>query len=377
MSAHVLEQLGLYLDDELVPSDRAAVETHLRDCAECSKRLEEFAAVDDLARALPAEAPEGYFTDFAARVRGGLQGKPAARAPLRLPVWVLAAAAAVALGVTVPALLRRQSLEPSPAALPEETFLQRPAPVGGGAPEAAKPVSPSASERIEDEKTRLTAPPQAPHPARAKTGSPTQQEYAEPHGLAGGVAESVEGAAPVDASRDAEADALKKRDQVDEPRALGQLSSEGQAKAESSGYAPPPAAAASATPREEKENRRALADAPAPKLALEAARKDKAPGAAGARGRFGELLDRTATTAGEARALREAWRVHASLALGGEADEARVRVVEAGAQAYRLSHDLADLAQLEKDADAYLARPDALQVSRVRAVLLSVRSDRP
>jgi anti-sigma factor RsiW len=72
VSAHVLELLSAYFDDELVPADRAAIDLHLRDCAGCARRLEEIAAVDALARALPAEAPEAYFDDFSARVRAGV-----------------------------------------------------------------------------------------------------------------------------------------------------------------------------------------------------------------------------------------------------------------------------------------------------------------
>lgn len=383
MSAHVLEQLSGYLDDELVPADRSAIESHLRECAACAKQLEELAAVDSLARALPAEAPEGYFTDFAARVRGRVEVKPARRAPARLPAWVLAAAAAVALGVTVPALVRRQDLAPpAPALEVRDAMRVEPsaaAPTDGPA-EAERPLAapeaPAPPPPVEEAKSqkRLQAPP-AP---RAKAALP-QEEYAEPHGLDGGVAESVDSAPLQELTRAVpEADALKKRDQVEQPRATGALSAENQAKSEYSGYASAPAAAPMTQAAAESRREKSAPD-DASKLALAGAgRKDAgAPGARSDRGRFGQLLDRVAATAAEARALREAWRVHGNLAAGGEADEARVRVLEAGAQAYRLGRDGADLALLEKDTAAYLARPDALQASRARAALLSVRGERP
>jgi hypothetical protein len=85
---------------------------------------------------------------------------------------------------------------------------------------------------------------------------------------------------------------------------------------------------------------------------------------------YRNLLLRSAQTLGEARELREAWRSFSQLhPEGPSADEARVRVVETGAQAYRLGSDPDDLARLKDDARAYLERKDAAQAARVRAVL--------
>ena len=71
-----------------------------------------------------------------------------------------------------------------------------------------------------------------------------------------------------------------------------------------------------------------------------------------------------------ARAQRDAWRAfardHASHA---GADEARVRALEAGAAAYRMGGDPRDLEGVRAEAEAYLARPDAAQPDRVRALL--------
>jgi hypothetical protein len=370
VSAHVQERLSEYLDDELVPAERAAIDAHLRECPECARRLEELAAVDDLARALPAEAPEGYFTDFSARVRARVAPKGARPLPRSLPAWLLAAAAALALGVTVPALLRRDALEPRPAS----AVLREQAPPAASAEVASKlsldaplPAAPPPSEQ----KPELQRRPQATLSPRAKE-APAQQEYAEPHGIDGGVAREAE-AGLADASRDEEADGLKKRDEQARLRSLGYLQESPQ-RAESATFAPAPAAAGA--------GRAAENDAPSaqPQAAASTreARKDKSiGGVSSGANRFRELLDRPLATAAEARALREAWRVHAALATGSEADEARVRVVEAGAHAYRLARDPADLVLVEKDAEAYLKRADALQAVRVRAALAGARADRP
>ncbi len=85
---------------------------------------------------------------------------------------------------------------------------------------------------------------------------------------------------------------------------------------------------------------------------------------------YRNLLSRSAQTLPEARDLREAWRSFSRLhPEGAPADEARVRVVETGAQAYRLGSDPDDLARVREDARAYLERQDAVQAARVRAVL--------
>ena len=73
---------------------------------------------------------------------------------------------------------------------------------------------------------------------------------------------------------------------------------------------------------------------------------------------------------GDARLLREAWRNFADENPGHpQADEARVRVVEAGALAYRLGRRPQDRDVALRDAKAYLERPSAPQADRVRAAL--------
>ena len=75
MSGHERERLSAWLDGELLPADRAQVDAHLAACAECSAFLADLAAADRAAAERPAEAPDGYFEGFAARVRGGSRPK--------------------------------------------------------------------------------------------------------------------------------------------------------------------------------------------------------------------------------------------------------------------------------------------------------------
>jgi hypothetical protein len=70
------------------------------------------------------------------------------------------------------------------------------------------------------------------------------------------------------------------------------------------------------------------------------------------------------------RDRREAWRSFTrDFPASPRADEARVRVVETGVAAWRSGGDAADLGRAREDASAYLARRDAVQASRVRALL--------
>ena len=55
---------------------------------------------------------------------------------------------------------------------------------------------------------------------------------------------------------------------------------------------------------------------------------------------------------------------------GPQADEARVRMIEAGREAWRGGSDPADEALLRKDAADYLDRGDAGQKERVQRLLL-------
>lgn len=379
MSAHVLELLSAYLDDELVPADRAAIGFHLRDCAGCSRRLEEIAAVDALARALPAQAPTAYFDDFAARVRAGVVAPAPVRTRRRFPIWTLAAAAGLLLTVLTPTLVRKQSMTPpaSPAPAATDSFA------------AATPAEPQQGGRVVSEAT----PPLDAVAAKKLTRSRGPE---------------IQGYNAVEQDRAKEQGALAKQAPKDvvareEPRALGYVAAPAQeAKAESRDDAlaaashPEPASVAAATPppipapaapppqaklRDEASPGKAAAaselrgGALAPEAETKtAARRQNQAADAPANGPFQELLDRRVATPAEARSLREGWRAHASSSPAGEADEARVRAIEAGALAVKLSGQASDLAQLRKDVADYVARADALQAKRARAALRSAEA---
>jgi tetratricopeptide (TPR) repeat protein len=57
MSDHYTDRLSDYLDDELPPADRAAVEAHIAACRDCSTALDELRAVVTRAAALPSRPP--------------------------------------------------------------------------------------------------------------------------------------------------------------------------------------------------------------------------------------------------------------------------------------------------------------------------------
>jgi hypothetical protein len=89
--------------------------------------------------------------------------------------------------------------------------------------------------------------------------------------------------------------------------------------------------------------------------------------------RYQALLARSATSAAQARALRDAWDLFArDVPAAPRADEARVRAIEAGALAWRLGHDPDDLAAARARARGYLDAETAPQAARVRAVLESL-----
>ena len=82
---------------------------------------------------------------------------------------------------------------------------------------------------------------------------------------------------------------------------------------------------------------------------------------------FEGIAARSMQTAAEARQQRRVWRAFADAHRHDpQADEARVRAVEAAALAYRLSGEPADWQTLENDVRAYLKRSDAQQKERVR-----------
>jgi hypothetical protein len=344
------------MDGELATPEREAVAAHLRGCPSCARHLEDLRAVDAAARELPLSVPDGYFEAFRGSLRGRLQGpRPPAR---RLgPAWALAAAAAVVLAVLTPRLLRepRAPTLSTPPAIPAPTL----------------PAAPPASATQRDARSAdavtgslPTGPPPAARPAgtRPQQGRVEGQQVPSAPPTAGPTRPAAEPAGKAAAPPAAPADAAaRERKEADELRALG--------------YAGAPAEDRFAsTPQAAK----AEAETGAAGHAGEAkARRDKAAvgglqdrAAPAGEVRFELLARRTVASAAEARILRDAWRAFArDEPVGPRADEARVRAIEAGAEAWRRGRDERDRAETRNDGRAYLERPDALQADRVREAL--------
>jgi hypothetical protein len=372
MSPHVLDRLSAYVDGELSPPDRALVAEHLAGCEECSRRLQTLGVVDAAARALPAEPPPGYFAAFPSRVRRRLEGDTRERS-WRMPAWAWAAAAAALLAVVAPLTLMRA---PLPGGLPrEENAL--PTPGFAATLPAAPPEAPA------------TASPARPEPRppelQARTAARAEGNAATPEAVGGGRA------APADAMAPGGAGAASPS--VPPPPSAPRLVVESRVPEAKAAFGAP-----AQTPSPEKDEARpsvagALTEREARTAPLERGRAQGGESGARDKGQpealpdvalkraaphvpveadrlYRTLLYRSAQTLTEARELREAWRSFSRLhAEGAPADEARVRVVETGAQAYRLGSDPDDLARLRDDARAYLERKDAAQAVRVRAAL--------
>src|SRR5687767_8139286 len=85
-------RLSLYHDDQLAPAERADVEVHLRDCADCRQRLADYRRIGLALRAQPDRVPAPPAHELVRRARGGSVGAfPLAATALRLAaVLVLA-----------------------------------------------------------------------------------------------------------------------------------------------------------------------------------------------------------------------------------------------------------------------------------------------
>jgi hypothetical protein len=373
VSGHPGERLSAFLDGELSASDRAEVEVHLRECAACAHELEELAAVDAFAREVPVEAPAGYFEELPSRVRARVR-RPA-RVP-RLAMWAAAAAAAVMVVVVTPVVLKHEQSVVAPG---EQAVPQAPAP------------------------TSLAA-----------SIAPAPRSFAQP-------ADAGRGARPLSPAKSEVVGRLQEREKADKPAERVLTKKQTNTADESSrrdfeeaqmAPPPPPATAAPAPPPAPAAAARAAASgfedrasAPEPKAMAESVegqtvpaegdqagadkRKERARpadrklGAAGNVGfahpddralmtnkRYEALLARPATSAAEARALRDAWDLFArDFPADARTDEARVRAIEAGVQAFQLGRDPADLDTARARGRAYLAMGNAPQAARVRAAL--------
>ncbi len=339
MSGHEGERLSAYLDGELDARARQAVENHLAECGECSERLARLAAADAGLAKLRVHEPPGYFDGFAARVVSGIKAaSPKAPRQRTVPSWAWAAAAAALLAVVTPLTLREwrsaemQSSEELGVAEQAEAT-RTPAFEGRGVRTAGPESGASASE--------------VTRPAKRDTisGQALARDTIEEEGPA--VVEAPTG-------RDTAQDVIGSH-RRDKDISLGAVA------------VPAPEAARRRGPLEEP----AVPSAPADLEDRMAAASVRAEGGAARKASseetaFQRLDAERPRTAEEWRSLREAWRTFArSHADGSLADEARVRAIEAGLEAYRRSADEADAARVRRDAALYLARADAFQRERV------------
>lgn len=387
MSPHVVESLSAYLDGELAAAERQAVESHLKLCDECARHLEAFAAVDELARALPLEAPGGYFEALPARVRFKVAAR-SRRAP-RLPAWSWAVAAALLVAVVTPVLLRQnpkpaevpRAVAPAPASALDAAAPREPLPTAGPATVEAKQRANADDDLVRSAPGKLARDtrPQAPAPAALAAAQ------APAGGSAQGALASNEAAAPL--AKAEEARAKDKEGFAQEPgrtpgtraaRTLATPPPESSALEGAAGqhlYEPKPEVDEASAPAPALQEDK-VADAKKTGAAAGAAtagRRDAEVGRSEAPApklRFRDLRAAVAGNAEDARRLREQWRAFVAQAPPANlADEGRVRVVEMGVLAFRLSNEPADQILAKRDAEAYLRRDDAAQGNRVRALL--------
>jgi anti-sigma factor RsiW len=325
MSGHERERLSAYLDRELPPGEQAAVETHLAACPECAAFLAELAAVDEAAASLPAEAPEGYFEAFPARVRSRLEAR---KAPARrVPAWTWAAAAALLLAVVTPLTVRQ--LRPSSGAAPSV------------APAATQPAPAKAPSMAAEESRRPEPTPTAP-PART-----TSPEKRGPVPAAAPVAVPAAPEAPVAAPLPREAEGIFAHEPA-APPAVGDVAREAEANRE-----------------------KGVRDRLHPAAARAAV---EAPDVQEQEDAFRRLESVRPRSAAEWRRLRDEWNAVAAVETDAlRADEARVRAIVAAREAWRAGGDETDEGAFRRDAAAYLQRGDALQKPRVERLLAETR----
>jgi len=371
VSAHVLDLLSMYLDGELAAGARAEVDTHLRGCAACARRLEELAAVDAAARELPVPAPPGYFEALPARVRARLPA-PRRKAP---PVWVWAAAAGLALAGLAPLILRHAAGPgPDAARTEQEQRLAPPPAAAATEPEAQASAPPARAESDQvAAKDELAV-------KEVRTPPASSPAATSPPALVRRSAENAAGAPPPPAPQvqkhagpwaQAPAAAPAPAPQVHASEAAQAARREGRARAE-----PVQADTASGRPPGEAARLPAVEEAKAGRdqdrstLTEGVATFAEAPTEDA---RYRALLARRPASASEDRQLHDAWRAFAaSYPTSPRSDEARVRALDALLSAYRRDGEARDRERLREEAALYLQRSDAAQAPRVRAILESI-----
>ncbi len=402
MSAHERERLSAYLDGELPVGERAEVAAHLATCSQCRSVLAEMEALDKRARELPLDAPPGYFDTLPRRVRDRIEGlsptrrTAPARTRRRLPAWTWAAAAALILGVVTPLTLRemhRDGASEKPAALAVGAPRSEP---GAPAP-AARPAGlegrladraddevtpemekremerrPRAQEAVAEPEPPFAAapppPPAAPNRAGGKADAPAAaaqvpRARAENRPLelekdTGGLARAPPAVVAETESLEEKVAGPSEAPHLEAAMASDAVSSLAVGEPSVGGTTAMKRSPAAASPAGEAGRRRLAQD-------------DKTSAVDEDTASFGGLVrsNAPADTVGW-RERREAWRaLVAQHPESPHADEARVRVVEAGLEAWRAGGDPRDLDLAREDAAAYLARDDAALKERVRRAL--------
>jgi hypothetical protein len=360
MSGHPGDRLSAFLDGEMSAAERVEVQGHLRECAACTRELEELGAVDAFARELPVEAPAGYFEELPGRVRARVR-RPA-RAP-RMALWAVAAAAAVMAVVVTPVVLEHKQtvLAPAAQAVPE---VPAAAPLPAAtAPPLAQALPPPASLADKGAAYRRAQ----PVPARREVDT-RLQEREKADAPAGNLLSKTESADRRDAAA-----GFESRDAAPATRTMAESVEIQSAKPQ----APPAPAPAAQEGAREEAGADAKKERPRP-----AERKLAAGSGAFAHPddralmtdkRYEALVARPAASAAEARALGEAWELFAhDVPAGPRADEARVRAIEAAVQAWTLGRDPADLTRARARGRAYLEMENAPQAARVRTALAAL-----
>ncbi len=403
MSQHPREQLSAFLDGELPPAERAALQAHLAACARCAGELEELALVAQAACELHEPAPEGYFDELPGRVRQRLrearQAEAPAPRPRLLPAWSWALAATALLGLLLPILWKRQAEAPLPATMTAPAGAPATAPQRHGDTEAGKEQPAGVSASSSEARAEVAAPKrQGPYEAEAKR--PVEHQHAQQADAGPAAAplsapvtappapreqaRAEDRAAPgfAAAPPPAAASAESERDRL---AAVGAVDGRLAQSAPATGAGRPAASAAEpASPQAEKlaeESLRKDETEPSKKVLADGRRKAELEGSTGASqpapgkqkgnaGDFTELAARKPASAEEARALAREWQRAAERQTDDTlADEARLRALEALAEAWRLSASPADRAALERAVAAYAARADAAQKPRARRLL--------
>jgi AcrR family transcriptional regulator len=341
VSAHERERLSAYLDGELPPGERALVAAHLAGCEDCAAFLAGLEAADRAGAQLSAEPPAGYFDGFAARVVERIEARKTAARARRPPPWAWAAAAALLLAVVTPLTLHRSGTAPAkpprPAVLgPNQATPAPPAPEPERKSVPARPAAPSAS-----------APPASVPPVSGEGVSPAgrtersneaQTAFAREPARPSGAASLAGGAAPP-------------------------------AMAESGVSPAPPAALPEARGKGPGERVRTQA---ADSMLERPTRDVEVSGFVGvedAEAAFRRLLGRRPHSVDGWRLLRDDWAAFAAAEPDSpRADEARVRAIEAGYEAWRAGGGPGDEAAFRRDVRAYLERADARQADRVKGL---------